>query len=199
MRCIKLLAGVGLVILLNACASMYASQQLAVTFVSDPIGATIYSGNQARGYAPIVLNYEPTQDFLNGGCMLLAQAEAVWASGARLNYPNIRACKAMGLSQTFTFSRPDVPGREVDANFALQLQYNRNQQQQQRERDDSACQLIYQQAQAQAIQMYPMPQETGYCPSCGALNAMTIVATQQARNNYAQTAYKNCMGAKGWR
>ena len=65
--------------------------------------------------------------------------------------------------------------------------------------DHSACLMTAQQARAQAEQLFPPPSPTGYCPTCGAINYMTIMMRQNNINQYAQSAFINCMGANGWR
>lgn len=64
--------------------------------------------------------------------------------------------------------------------------------------DSAACQSVYQQALATAWQLYP-EHRAGDCPDCGTLNAKAVILRQQNVSNYANTAYTNCMEAKGWR
>ena len=64
--------------------------------------------------------------------------------------------------------------------------------------DHSSCSLVLQQAQAQAELTNPMPSANS-CRTCGALMAATIMLRQQNIDDYANSAYTNCMGAKGWR
>ena len=64
--------------------------------------------------------------------------------------------------------------------------------------DHSACSMVFQQARTQAEITNPMP-EAGSCRTCGALNAATILMRQQYIDDYANSAYFNCMGARGWR
>ena len=64
--------------------------------------------------------------------------------------------------------------------------------------DHSSCSLVFQQARTQAEITNPMP-EANACRTCGALNAATIMMRQQIIDDYANSAYTNCMGAKGWR
>lgn len=116
----KFIVGGCLFLLLSACAS-----KLTIDYRSDPPGANIYLGGKLWGYSPVRLNFEPTQEFKEGGCMFIKEVSAVWASGAKVGYPSTRACHSLGYNQTFLFTRPDVPGREIDANFALQLDRNR--------------------------------------------------------------------------
>ena len=64
--------------------------------------------------------------------------------------------------------------------------------------DHSACSLLFQQARTQAELTNPMP-EAGSCRTCATLNAATVLMRQQNIDNYANSAYFNCMGVKGWR
>ena len=64
--------------------------------------------------------------------------------------------------------------------------------------DHSACSLLFQQARTQAELTNPMP-EAGSCRTCATLNVATVLMRQQNIDNYANSAYFNCMGVKGWR
>ena len=101
--------------------------QLRVTYSSDPPGATLYQDGQPIGYMPYTLTYgsDVTEALKQGQCVGLRGTTAKWASGAEASVSSLTACPAYGLRQTYVFIRPDVPGREIDANFALQLQQGR--------------------------------------------------------------------------
>lgn len=94
---------------------------IKVTMYSDPPGATIYADNKTFGYAPQVLNYQPTDGFKRGVCMATTPITATWASGAS-DTQTLNLCPQNGYETYYTFMRPNVAGREIDANFALQLQ-----------------------------------------------------------------------------
>jgi len=94
---------------------------IQVTMYSDPPGATIYADNKTFGYAPQVLNYQPTDGFKKGACMTTTPITAIWASGAS-DTQTLNLCPQNGYQTYYTFIRPNVAGREIDANFALQLQ-----------------------------------------------------------------------------
>lgn len=112
-------AAIALAALLGGCAS------LQITYQSDPQGATLYQDGQPVGITPYTLNYEPSEDFRQGGCMTVRETSVKWASGATANTGGVlTACKSTGTRQNYTFIRPDVPGRDVDVNFALQRQRN---------------------------------------------------------------------------
>lgn len=97
---------------------------LQVDYVSDPPGATLYEGGKVLGVTPTRITYQPSKDFTAGGCMDLNGTAVKWASGATAEITHLNVCKAQGTQQHYVFSRPDVPGRDIDANFALQLQRN---------------------------------------------------------------------------
>jgi hypothetical protein len=114
------------------------SNKLKVTYYSDPTGAKFYDYGHYIGTAPITLNYEPTQEFKNGECMFLKSLTARWVSGAENSLTSIKACASEGKKQNLTFFRPkNVPGVEVDAQFASQYEY---QQEMQKKRDDESTQ-----------------------------------------------------------
>jgi hypothetical protein len=113
------------VVLLTGCAT-----GIHVTYSSDPPGATLYQGGQPMGMTPYTLTYQADETFKKGGCMLLQGTNVKWASGATAAIFSLNACQTVGWRQTYMFVRPDVAGRDVDANFALQLQRNGIMQQQ---------------------------------------------------------------------
>jgi len=98
---------------------------LNMTYHSDPEGATLYEGAQLRGHTPATLNYLGGEArFRQNQCVLLNPMQVRWASGAVSSVSNLQMCPAMGWAQQYLFVRPNVPGAEFDANFALQQQGN---------------------------------------------------------------------------
>lgn len=61
--------------------------------------------------------------------------------------------------------------------------------------DSAACQIIYQQAFAAALGLYPEPQPG----EDGTHNAQAVIARQQSVRSDAEAAYTDCMKNKGWR
>jgi len=108
-------------ILLFGIISLSGCAGVKVTMYSDPPGATIYADNKTFGYAPQVLNYQVTDDFRKGVCITTTPITATWASGAS-DTQTLNLCPQNGYQTYYTFMRPNVAGREIDANFALQLQ-----------------------------------------------------------------------------
>lgn len=100
---------------------------LFVTYHSDPEGAMLYanSNKQLFGYAPFTLKYRATRLFVSGReCMKLQGALVRWASGAEASIAELMACPGDGRNQQFVFVRPDVDGRDIDAQFAMQMLQN---------------------------------------------------------------------------
>lgn len=99
---------------------------LTITYHSDPAGATLYANEnqQTFGYAPVKLKYKVTKGFSSGKeCMTIQPVMVRWASGAEASVSTITACPQQGGNQQFTLVRPTgVEGRELDVQFALQLQ-----------------------------------------------------------------------------
>lgn len=118
-----------LVLLITAFVAGCATQ-IRVDYISDPPGATLYDDGRPLGVTPVRLSYPADEAFKGGQCQDLKGTTAVWASGARAEVSSLNACRSVGWIQSYVFVRPDVPGREVDMNFALQLQRNGIMQQQ---------------------------------------------------------------------
>lgn len=123
----------GLFALLPAAALlMGCSTMLKVTYQSDPPGAALYQGAQLFGYAPVVLEYEVTEEDRRAGVKQLQGTSVKWASGATATIPSLTAdLRLVGMNQEFTFRRPDsFPGRDIDMRFALDLERLKLQRQQ---------------------------------------------------------------------
>jgi hypothetical protein len=106
-------------LLLAGCAT-----GVRVTYHSDPPGATLYQDGQPIGKTPTTLTYQATPAFKSGGCQQLRGTLVRWVSGAEASISSLNVCASTGWGQQYTFTRPSVPGLDVDANFALQLQRN---------------------------------------------------------------------------
>lgn len=131
---LSLTAAVGIP-LMTGCA-----KNLAVTYYSDPPGAILYQGQQRFGYTPVTLYYRIRDEDRERGHLALQGTQVRWASGASANVPSLRADLSRGTNHWFTFVRPEnVPGREADLRFALELE---------------KLELMRRQADAQAAQAY---------------------------------------------
>lgn len=104
---------------LVGCAS-----NLTITYHSDPPGAAIYEGSKLIGRAPVEAGYTPTEEFKHGGCMNLTPLTARWVSGAHAQISTLTACAKATMNQQFSFVRPDLPGRDLDVQWAIQLERN---------------------------------------------------------------------------
>jgi hypothetical protein len=124
--------------LVTGCAS-----QIRVTYQSDPPGATIYQNSQPMGVTPVTLTYAPDPAFDKGQCVRLEGPSVKWASGATASVSFLNACPAQGYNQVYSFARPDVPGREADMRYALELQRNSIlSRQAQAQQDAATAQII---------------------------------------------------------
>jgi hypothetical protein len=115
---------------LSGCA-----RTLYVTYLSDPPGATLYANQtgQSFGPTPVTLRYRPSQSFFEGACLTLQPVAVRWLSGAQASQASFTACPQNGLRQQFTFTRPaEVPGADLDAQFAVQQEQRAAQLRQER-------------------------------------------------------------------
>lgn len=106
------------------CVSGCATTSMRVTYLSDPPGATLYQDGRPVGVTPVQLTYQTDEAFKKGGCMTLRGTTVKWASGAVAEVSSLNACSSTGRRQEFMFIRPDVPGRDIDMNYALQRDRN---------------------------------------------------------------------------
>ena len=108
-----------------------AAPGLRVTFTSDPPGAVLYQGKNNFGYTPQTLEYNISPEDQKRGLVRLIGVSVKWASGATAEVSPIDANLSMGNIHQFNFARPDnVPGRDIDMRFALELEKLRVAQQQ---------------------------------------------------------------------
>ena len=115
------------------------STALKVTYTSDPPGAALYQGTTNFGYTPVTLEYKPTDEDKRRGVMNLQGTSVKWASGASASISTLSAnLNQYGLNQSFNFQRPDIAGREIDMQFALELQKLAIMRQQARAQQDQA-------------------------------------------------------------
>lgn len=144
--------------LLIAMLSAGCASGLRVTYYSDPPGATIYQGAQAMGQAPVTLTYRIEDSFKAGGCQRVQGTNAKWASGATAAIAYLDACSVIGDGQQYVFNRPDMAGREIDMNYALQLERNGILRQQAQAADTAATiQLMNALNPPRPAPAFPMP------------------------------------------
>lgn len=98
---------------------------IKVDYVSDPPAAVLYEDGAPKGTTPFTLFYQPDASFKSGGCMNTRPMSVKWASGATAGISYLTLCANKGMVQHYVFSRPDVPGRDTDLNYALEVERNR--------------------------------------------------------------------------
>jgi hypothetical protein len=132
--------GVG-VFLIAGCATPKYSMYMQVTYDSDPSGAVLYQGQQKFGYTPYTLRYQVSEEEKQQGYKILDGTSVRWASGATAEISSLNAdLSRYGASQTFTFQRPDdVPGRQSDVRFSLELDRTRAMQRQATAQEEQAA------------------------------------------------------------
>ena len=141
-------------VFLMACVT--TPTNITVTFYSDPPGARLYSGSRYMGVTPLSLAYATQPTFLQGGCQNNEHLMVRWGSGAEASLPALSLCSNIGYYQQISFIRPTgVPGRELDMQFAIEIERNAALRQQ------AAAQS--QQAQAQT--------DAAFIQAWGAINA----------------------------
>jgi hypothetical protein len=127
-------------IALGLCVGCVAAPVLNMTYHSDPEGATLYEGGRLWGSTPVTLTYQDGRAaFARNECLRLNPMHVRWASGVVASVSDLQACPATGFFQAYVFVRPpDIPGADIDANFAIQLQRNSALQQQANAQDATA-------------------------------------------------------------
>lgn len=119
-----------LILLMAAMIATGCATRIQVDYLSDPPGATLYEAGRPVGVTPMSVTYEPEASFKAGGCQRARGTSVTWASGAKAEIGYLELCNRTGWQQHYIFRRPDVPGRDVDMNYALQRQRNAIMQQQ---------------------------------------------------------------------
>ena len=137
--------------LLAGCANT-----IEVAYQSDPQGAALYEGGKPLGTTPVVIRYAADPAFKAGGCFKVRGTSVKWASGAQAGIEFMTLCASQGYTQHYTFARPDVAGRDIDMNYALQLQRN-NIMRQQANAAQTANTLQYLSTLNPPIQPIPQP------------------------------------------
>ncbi len=148
------------------------NRKLTITYHSDPEGAMLYANEsrQLMGYTPVTVQYQPSVDFYRKKACLTIQPSMVrWASGAEASGPSLSACPQVGFNQQFVFLRPTgLPGREIDAQFALQLRMLAVQQElaeAQRQATASQAWSAFSLQMQQQMQQYQSLMRTVHCTS----------------------------------
>ena len=137
-------------LIISGCSSKYA-----VTFDSQPQGASLVCSGKNWGYTPTTLYYD--EKVKEQSTLDISECSANWVSGAKKTYSSAMTIYPDGGTHT-TVNRPNVKGYAQDANFALQVQTMKYQRQQAQAASESA----YQQrrnANANRQQAYQLQQQ----------------------------------------
>lgn len=127
----------GASVLLSGCAS----NQYAVTFDTNPQGATLVCDGKNYGYTPVKLYYDKKN--ITSSTMNVSNCKATWVSGASQSYPyNLAVYKSGGT--LITLPRPNVAGYSQDAEFALKVKNMKANQQAAAAAQQSANSTTYQ-------------------------------------------------------
>jgi hypothetical protein len=122
------------------------------------------------------MTYKVTDEDRARGYVLLRGMTAYWVSGASSSVGSINAPLANGLHQNFRFERPrNIPGYDVDANYALNLEKN---------------QLL--RTQAEAAQVAAAASVITAINSATPPAAAPTVGTRCTTRNVAGTLYTDC-------
>lgn len=116
-----------LIAITSGCAS---TPKYAITYNTEPPGASLICNGVNNGYTPRTLSYELNKDNERSGIIQTAPCRAQWSSGASGDYSRFFSITEYPQGVMQTLQRPNEPGYEQDAEFALkvqQLQYQRQQ------------------------------------------------------------------------
>jgi hypothetical protein len=168
-----------LLLVASGCAGLGVDPNtLYVDYVCTPQGATLYQAgdNTNRGACPTTLTYKITDADRARGYAVLRGMTAYWVSGASSSVSSINAYLANGLHQNFHFERPrNIPGYDVDANYALNLEKN---------------QLLG--AQMQAAQVSAAASVVAAANAAAPAAPAPRLGTRCTTTNIAGTLYTNC-------
>lgn len=91
-----------------------------VLYDSEPKYAALYNNEGGfLGACPIKLHYSVNDSDRARGHVIARGLTAKWPSGAERSHSSI-SLYLNGQNQVFVFSRPDVPGRQIDVAFELE-------------------------------------------------------------------------------
>lgn len=113
------------VFILSGCSSKYA-----ITYNSNPTGASVVCSGINEGYTPKTLYYEPSSEQKKSGYMRTVPCTAYWVSGVRKDYSNTWDLNKFPDGVMQTLQRPSGEGYDKDAKFALQVQQMNAQERQ---------------------------------------------------------------------
>lgn len=127
MTCIKVLLVLCFFLFLGACSS------IAVTYHSDPEGATVVCNGSVYGETPLTIHYKLRDVDKHLGILYTDPCYAQWLSGYRVSYTNrvhLPPIPVFGYQMT---KRPLGDGYAQDADYGLRVQTLRQMREQQEE------------------------------------------------------------------
>ncbi|MCA6064464.1 hypothetical protein [Thalassolituus marinus] len=117
MEIIKLIT-VAITIFITGCAS---NSNYGITYNSEPQGAVLICNGENKGYTSKTLFYKLDKDDKKRGYFRTQTCEAKWVSGVRETYSNTWDLNKFPKGVMQTLQRPNVPGYQQDAEFALKV------------------------------------------------------------------------------
>ncbi|HCA17254.1 MAG TPA: hypothetical protein DEO64_09005 [Alcaligenes faecalis] len=114
-------------LVLSACSS------IAVTYHSDPEGATVVCNGSAYGETPLTINYKLRDVDKSLGILYTDPCYAQWVSGYRASFTNRVHLARFPVSGYQMVKRPLGGGYAQDADYGLRVQTLRQMRQQQEE------------------------------------------------------------------
>lgn len=105
----------------NGCSSNYA-----ITYNSNPTGASVVCNGVHKGYTPTTLYYQPKNS--ENGTMRTISCTAQWISGVSKSYATEWDLNKFPNGVMQTLQRPHGNGYEKDAQFAIKVQNMKSQQ-----------------------------------------------------------------------
>ncbi len=127
MTCIKVLLVLCFFLFLGACSS------IAVTYHSDPEGATVVCNGSDYGETPLTIHYKLRDVDKHLGILYTDPCYAQWLSGYRVSYTNRVHLPPIPVFGYQMAKRPLGDGYAQDADYGLRVQTLRQMREQQEE------------------------------------------------------------------
>lgn len=127
MTCIKVLLVLCFFLFLGACSS------IAVTYHSDPEGATVVCNGSVYGETPLTIHYKLRDVDTHLGILYTDPCYAQWLSGYRVSYTNRVHLPPIPVFGYQMAKRPLGDGYAQDADYGLRVQTLRQMREQQEE------------------------------------------------------------------
>lgn len=104
---------------LSACVT---DNYYEITYRTKPEGASIVCGGQDKGYSPVELTYELSEEIKSEGILRTRLCEAVWHSGVTREFSNTTDLSEFPNGVIRTLPRPSEKGYQQDVAFETRLQ-----------------------------------------------------------------------------